>query len=186
MNLSQPPLSVLDRCFRHGPAGDRRYLIVNTISFQITWLLCVTGGNLVAGAVTAVVVALHLKVVPDRRAEAVYLILCALVGFVCDLLLVQTGVLHTGSGLPPLWLTCLWVLFGSTVGYARRLFYGRLLTSAVAGAVFAPLSYFGGARLADVPLMQPEWVALLIIAAIWALIFPLLIHIYTLKWPRIT
>lgn len=90
----------------------------------------------------------------------------------------------TGTGLPPLWLTCLWVLFGTTMGYAMRVFHGRLWTSAAVGALFAPMSYFGGARLAGVPLMQPEWFALLLIALLWAVIFPLLIHLYTVNRPR--
>lgn len=184
--MTLAPLPVIERFFRTEPLGDRRYLVVNTVSFQITWLVCVLGGSWVAAIVTAAVVALHLVVVRDARREALFLGQCAIVGFLCDLVLVQGGVMVTGSGLPPLWLTCLWVLFGTTVGYAMRVFHGRLWISMAAGAIFAPLSYFGGARLAGIPLMQPEWFALTVIAIFWAIAFPLLIHLYTFNRLRVT
>lgn len=184
MSLAQLP--DIGRFFKTEPLGDRRYLVVNTISFQITWLLCVLGGSWVAVVVTGAVVALHLKVVRDARREALFLTQCAAIGFMCDLLLVQGGVMTTASGMPPVWLTCLWILFGTTVGYAMRVFHGRLWLSVAGGALFAPLSYFGGARLAGVPLMQPEWFALLVIAMFWAVVFPLLIHLYTVNRLRIS
>lgn len=180
------PLPVIERFFKSEPLGDRRYLVLNTLSFQITWLLCVLGGSGVALVVTIAVVALHLKVVRDARREALFLFQCAVIGFICDLLLVQGGVMTTASGFPPVWLTCLWILFGSTMGYAMRVFHGRLWMSVAGGAAFAPLSYFGGARLAGIPLMQPEWFALMVIALFWAVIFPLLIHLYTVNRLRIS
>jgi hypothetical protein len=180
------PLSIIERFLKTGPLADRRYLVLNTLCFQIAWLLCVLGGSSLAIFVTAAVVALHLQVVRDTKREALFLAQCAIIGFLCDLLLVQSGVMTTVTGWPPVWLTCLWVLFGTTVGYAMRFFHGRLWASVLGGAVFAPLSYFGGARLADVPLMQPEWFALVVIGLVWAFIFPLLIHLYTANRLRIT
>lgn len=179
------PLPFLNKLFSQDPPGDRRYVLVNALCFQLTWLLCVLGGSWVAAIVTSIVVALHLQIVGDTRREALFLVQCAVIGFICDLLLVQGGVLLTGTGLPPVWLTCLWILFGTTVGYPMRVFHGRIWLSIAGGALFAPLSYFGGARLAGVPLMQPEWFSILIIGLLWALIFPLLIHLYTVNRLRI-
>lgn len=178
-------LPELERFFKSDPHGDRRYLVLNTLSFQITWLVCVLGGSWVALAVTTIVVALHLRLVRDARREMLFLAQCAVIGFMCDLILVWGGVMTTSSGLPPLWLTCLWILFGTTVGYAMRVFHGRLWMSVAGGAIFAPLSYFGGARLAGIPLMQPEWFALMVIGLFWAVIFPLLIHLYTVNRLRV-
>lgn len=180
------PLPLIERFFKADALGDRRYLILNALSFQITWPLCVLGGSWVALAVTIAVVIFHLQIVRDTRREFIFLLQCGVIGFVCDLLLVQGGVMNTSSGLPPVWLTCLWILFGTTVGYPMRIFHGRLWTSVAAGAVFAPLSYFSGARLAGIPLMKPEWVSLVIVGLLWALVFPLLIHLYTVNRLRIT
>jgi hypothetical protein len=175
----------IHRYFKNEPEGDRRYLLANALCFQIAWLLCVLGGSWVAMAVTTVVVFLHLSIVRDTYREGVFLAQCAVIGFFCDLVLVQSGVLITSSGLPPVWLTCLWVLFGTTIGYPMRVFHGRFWMSVAGGAAFAPLSYFAGARLAEVPLMQPVGFALLIVSLEWAVIFPLLIHLYTVNRVRV-
>ena len=161
--------------------SERQHIVLNAAVFQVAWLACVLGGSWVALAVTAAVVAMHLHVVTDTRREALFLAWCAAAGFVCDLALIQAGVMDTGNHFPPVWLTCLWVLFGTTVGYALKFFHGRLVLCVAGGFVFAPTSYFGGARLADVMLFEPVWAALLIIALTWAVVFPLLIHLYTVN-----
>lgn len=161
--------------------SERQHIVLNAVVFQLAWLACVLGGSWLALVVTAAVVTLHLNAVSDTRREAIFLAQCAAAGFVCDLALIQLGVMDTGNHFPPLWLTCLWVLFGTTVGYALRFFHGRLALCVAGGFVFAPTSYYGGARLADVMLFEPVWVALLIIGLVWAVIFPLLIHLYTVN-----
>lgn len=159
--------------------SDRQYLVINALAFQGTWLFCVLGGSLVALPTTLLMLALHLHQVHDVRRESLFIAQATAIGFLCDLALVSTGVMVTGGSLPPLWLTCLWTLFATTVGYPMRFFFGRFWLSVITGAVFAPMSYFAGARLAGVGLMSPDWLALLIIALIWAAVFPLLIHLYT-------
>lgn len=164
---------------------ERQHIVFNAAVFQLAWLACVLGGSWIAGAVTAAVLTLHLNAVRDSRREAVFLAQCAVAGFVCDLALIQLGVMDTGQPLPPLWLTSLWVLFGTTVGYALKFFHGRLMLCVAGGLLFAPLSYFGGARLADVRLLEPVWAALLIIGLVWAVVFPALIHLYTVNKLRV-
>tara|TARA_R100001039_G_C1852178_1_gene112920 strand:- start:232 stop:777 length:546 start_codon:yes stop_codon:yes gene_type:complete len=168
------------------PLSERQHIVLNAAVFQLAWLACVLGGSWVAVAVTAAVVTLHLNAVTDTRREALFLVQCAIAGFVCDLALIQIGVMDTGYPLPPVWLTSLWVLFGTTVGYALRFFHGRLALCVGGGLFFAPLSYYGGARLANVNLFEPVWAALLIIGLVWAVIFPLLIHLYTVNKLRAT
>lgn len=165
--------------------SEKQHLIVNAVLFQTAWLLCVLGGSVVAVVTTAIVLTLHFQWVRDRRREAVFLLQCVAIGFVCDLGLVQSGTLITGGQLPPLWLTCLWPLFGSTVGYALRPFHGRLLMCIAGGALLAPLSYFGGVRLAGIAMLEPAWLALIIIGVVWAIIFPLLVHLNTVNRLRL-
>jgi hypothetical protein len=164
---------------------DKQHLLLNAVVFQGAWLICVLAGSVAAAAVTIVVVGLHLRWVRDRRRESIFLMQAFLIGLCCDLLLVQTGVLVTGSALPPLWLSCLWLLFGTTVGYALRPFHGRPGWCMAGGALLAPLSYFGGASLSAVALMSPVWLSLLIIAVIWTFIFPLLVHLYSVNRLRL-
>ncbi len=160
--------------------SERQHLWLQIGLFQIAWLLCVLGGSLVALPVTLTVVCLQLWLAEQRRLYVHYLAVVTLIGFVCDLMLVNIGVLQLGSGLQlqPLWLLCLWPLFATTVPHALRMFHHRPAISALGGGALAPLSYFGGSRLAGVELMSPTWLALVIIAAAWALVFPLLISLY--------
>lgn len=165
--------------------NQKQHLIVNAVIFQAAWFLCVLGGSIVAVATTVIVLLLHLQWVQEKRRELLFLVQCTGIGFVCDLTLVQGGILLTGGSLPPLWLSCLWPLFGSTVGFALRAFHGRFVMCVVGGALLAPLSYFGGVRLSGSALLEPTWLALVIVGALWAVIFPLLIHLYTVNRPRI-
>lgn len=160
---------------------ERQHIVLNAAVFQSAWLACVLGGSWIAILVTIAAVTLHIKIVPDKRRELIFLLQCAVIGFACDLMFILVGVMDTGNQLPPVWLTCLWVLFGTTVGYALRFFHGRLLLCVMGGTLSAPLSYFGGARLADVTLFEPVWAALMVIGLAWAVIFPLLIHLYTVN-----
>ncbi|MGM0631855.1 MAG: DUF2878 domain-containing protein [Pseudomonadota bacterium] len=156
----------------------RQHAVLNAVVFQLAWLLCVLGGNLVALPVTAGALALHLWLSTHRGAETRVLLAAIAVGLLCDSLLINSGVLLTPGMLPPLWLLCLWPLFASTLGLALRWFRDRLPAAAVGGLVFAPMSYFGGSRIAGIELLAPEWLALLVIGLAWSLVFPLLILIH--------
>ena len=164
--------------------SQRQHTILNAVAFQLGWWACVLGGSWLAMAEMPAVVAVHLNAVPDKRTEFLFLMQCTALGFICDMALISAGVLETGYFLPPLWLTSLWILFGTTVGYALRFFHDRLALCIAGGAVFAPTSYFGGARLADVTLLEPIWLALLIISLMWAMMFPLLIRLHALNKKR--
>lgn len=160
-----------------------RSRIINALIFQIAWIVCVLGGSWVAITTTLVVLFLHLQQVREPRREAAFVIQTTVLGFLCDTALIQSGVLLTQESLPPLWLTCLWALFATTVGYALRFFLQRPWLSMWAGGVFAPMSYFAGARLAGIDLMTPLWMALVYVALIWALVFPLLNYLYRWQIP---
>lgn len=160
--------------------NQRRRVVLDALIFQCAWLACVLGGSLIAMPVTLAVVALQLRLSERPGALGRFLIVTTLIGFFCDLLLVNAGVLllPAGAQLQPLWLLCLWPLFATTVPHALRWFHGRTLHCALAGALLAPLSYFGGSRLAGVELVQPTWLALLVIAVLWSMIFPFLMAVY--------
>lgn len=158
--------------------GERQHLILNAAVFQLAWLACVLGGSWVALLTVSAVVALHLFLVQNPARELRFLLLVAAIGFVCDLALIRAGILAPAGAWPPVWLTSLWVLFGTTVGYALRLFHGRLLWCIIGGGLSAPLSYYGGARMANVELMQPVWLALVLIGLVWAVVFPLLVYLH--------
>lgn len=161
--------------------GGRGHVVLNAVVFQCAWLACVLGGTSVALPVTALTLGLHLWLSGQRRVELRIMTAAVVIGLLCDSILINTGVLQVPGRLPPLWLLCLWPLFATTLGLALRWFLERPLASAAGGLLFAPMSYFGGSRLAGIGLLQPEWLALLYIGLAWALVFPLLARLHR-RW----
>lgn len=99
-------------------------MLLNIIAFQIGWFACVLGGAWgwpwLGVAVTAAVVALHLRRAAQPGAEAVLIGLSGLLGLAADSLLVGLGLLRFPSGqfhpqLAPYWMAAMWMLFATTV-----------------------------------------------------------------------
>jgi len=150
-------------------------LLLNALLFQLGWLACVFGASyppLLAAALLCLAVHLRWLAQPGEwhGVLAVTLFGCAL-----DSVLLNLGVFDFAgeSLLLPAWLALLWALFASTLRHslawtARPWWLGSLL-----GALGAPLSYLGGARLAGVELPLGLWPTLLLLGAIWAGALPL-------------
>ena len=160
-------------------SAERSQVLITASLFQLGWLLCVIGGTVVALPTTALVLAVHFHLADQPRQELQFAGFAVLIGLVCDWLLLQAGVLQFGEAwLQPLWLLCLWPLFATNFSRVLRLFHDRLLLCALLGAAAAPISYFGGSRLAGIELLEPLWLALLLIACTWAVVFPVMMIIH--------
>jgi hypothetical protein len=154
---------------------------VNFVAFYAGWFAGVAGAGrgwrFLGPAVVIGLVALHLRLVPDARREALVITTVAVLGFCVDTLQTVLGVLAFGDGgstawVPPLWLLALWVIFATTLRVSFGWLAGRDALAATLGAVVGPLSYWAGVRLgaAAFPNMTLSFVAL---AFEWALMLPL-------------
>lgn len=149
--------------------------ILNILVFQIGWLLCVIGGNLVAMIYTALALLFHHRFIVTQASEWRILLLIALGGLLLDSFMVAIGVMHFNvndfAGLP-IWLMCLWLLFATTfqhgLGWLRR----YLWLATLAAALFGPMSYWLGANLTEASIATPVPTSLAIMAMAWALLFP--------------
>lgn len=155
-------------------------LTINAIAFQGGWLACVIGGNSAAIPAMVVVVGWHLLSCHNPRRELRFVMQAAMIGLTVDLILVNTGLLQpaSASSWPPLWLLCLWPMFATTIGYPLRIFLHHRHVASIAGFCGAPLSYAGGATLAEIELMQPLWQSMVMIGSLWAALFPFLLSLY--------
>ena len=95
--------------------------------------------------------------------------------------MLATGVLqfHTGAfiaGVAPHWILALWALFATTLNVSLSWLRGRWLLAAVLGAIAGPLSYWGGAKLGALVLVQPL-PAVVAMAIEWAIAMPLLMRL---------
>lgn len=141
------------------------------------------GGNAVAALVTALFVAGHLCVSSKALLEFKFILVAGLIGLALDMTLIKSGILIWGGIMPPVWMSCLWLLFGATVGHSFKWFERHLLLSFFFAGMFAPLSYLAGTRLTSVGLQDPQAISLVIIGAAWSILFPsfLIAHKHLVK-----
>lgn len=156
-----------------------RKLLLNALLFQTGWFACVFGAErpwLLAVPLLALLA--HFLWIADWRAEGRLVASVLLAGSALDSLLLQLGVFDFADDparvLIPLWLALLWALLGTTLNHclawsARPWWLGSLL-----GAVGGPLAYWAGARIAGVGLPLGTLPSLLLLAALWALVIPVL------------
>lgn len=162
----------------------RAAVLVNFVAYQCAWFACVlsaAAGRPVVGMLVALAVVLwHLRSAAAPRLELRLIAITALAGAVFESLLVASGWVRPepamlAGGLTPLWMVALWAAFATTLNVSLRTLRSRYLLSALLAAVGAPLAYHAGARMGAL-----QWVdeapALVVIAAGWSLLTPLLMR----------
>lgn len=149
----------------------------NIAGFQLGWLACVLGGNLIGAAVVTLVLAAHLRWIA-RPGEWRWLSGFALLGlaidgglglaggftFPADQSLYRTLIAPPYINIP-VWLWLLWPLFATLLHHSLSWLWRWPWLAVAGGAVSAPLSYLAGARLASIGL-APWLIA--VEALIWA------------------
>lgn len=150
----------------------------NFVAFQAAWFAAILGaahGHEALGLLAvAIVIAVHAWITRDRRGELPFLAASIPVGFVVNEILHRTGaVVGRGTILPssfaPLWLLALWPLFATVFNESMRWMRGRPALAAAFGAVCAPLSYLGGARLGAVALADRTFAWVAPVAVTWSI-----------------
>ncbi len=157
---------------------------LNIAAFQIGWFVCVLGAARgmpgLGIAVGLVIVAMHLRRVPQPRSESLLLLVAAVVGIVADTLLIRGNWLAFDSGtiipgVTPYWMIALWIIFATTLNVSLGWLKRRRLLAAALGAVGGPLAYYAGAELGAVTIAHPP-TALAAVGVVWALAMPLLLY----------
>jgi len=149
--------------------------LANAGLFQLGWLAAIYSPQhplLLLGPV--LVAALHLGWL--GRGEWPLLLAVTALGTALDSLLMHAGLFEfaePGWLIPP-WLMLMWTLLATTLRHALAWTARPWWLASALGAVTAPISYYAGARLAGVGLPLGTGPSLLILSALWALVFPLL------------
>ncbi|WP_083232373.1 DUF2878 domain-containing protein [Endozoicomonas atrinae] len=155
-------------------------LITNYLLFQMGWFACVLGGDHVALIATVIILFIHLFWVGSWHKEKQVLAITFLLGCAIDSFLGNLEILkfhsqlEDGGRILPLWLACLWLIFGTTLRHSLDWSRTHKLYGAILGFFGGPLSYLAGSKMSDVTLAQPLWQTLLVLAIIWALVIPML------------
>jgi len=154
-------------------------LIVNGTLFNLSWFVIVfTHSPVIAPLQVAGHLLVHSLILGRGSAEARFLLLVTVIGVSLDQLLFLGGVLAVeGPVLPaPLWLSCLWPVFATTLCHAFRGLAARPLLAAVIGGLGGAGSYVAGVRLSDVAFASFPLSAV-ILGLTWAALFPLLLKL---------
>lgn len=155
-------------------------IIANIVAFKIGWLASVIGAAnelpFIGPAVVMAVIGIHLHAANDASREFTLIVLTGAIGAVWDSVMVAAGWLSYPSGnlvadVAPYWIIAMWMLFATTLNVLFRWLQSNLPLASALGAVFGPLSYYGGAAAGAVVINEFA-VTMTVIAAAWALLFP--------------
>jgi hypothetical protein len=175
----------------HSAANDEpiAYTLANGLMFNITWFAIVaTESTVVAPILAALHLLVHFLVMGKGFVELKVVAQITLIGVVLDQLLFYLNVFNVGgsSALPPLWLSCLWPVLATTFMHAFAGLQSRYFLASALGAVGGALSFIAGTGLTSVA-FESDFFGPVIIGALWAVLFPLLLQIPRLndyQWSR--
>lgn len=155
-------------------SGQMKNLVLNGLSLAVG-----VTGCLLLPAKPAVLMTLILLVIHSRISlpgEWRLIIQVTVIGWLYDAILLRSGVLG-GLEQPAIWQLCLWALLATSLCHLLRGLQQWFFLSPLAGAVTGSLLYLLVTRLT---VLEPLWVIphfLMVIAASWALLLPLLVFI---------
>ncbi len=146
--------------------------IANIVLFQVGWWLCVLGGNSIALLYTSTFLLIHFYYFVTDYRELWLILLLALVGVAIDTALIKQGLMSSPSGMPEIWMICLWPLFASTLMHSLKWLAKKPMLAAACGSVAGPASYWAGISFSEVSWSMSPLFALLVLALIWMLLLP--------------
>ncbi len=167
--------------------------VVNFLCFQVGWFACVWGaaaGYLYLGPGLVLVFALAQLDWSHRwRADATFLLLVAFAGTFYDSLGVVLGAFSFPEFMLtpwyyPLWMSALWVNFATLFGQSLAWMHERYRTAAILGALGGPLSYWAGAGIGAIELIDVKY-SLSIVALMWLLATPALLALHKVLRERL-
>jgi hypothetical protein len=147
--------------------------VLNIALYQSIWFLSVLGGN--KGALAGLLLlVIHLAQSRCRVVDIKTMTLVLFIGLLIDGILQQIGFFtFKVPGFPiPFWLMVIWLGLGITLHHSLSWLKTKPLLSMVFGALGGPAAYWAGARLGASTFNWPLPTSLLVLAFIWALLFP--------------
>lgn len=151
---------------------------VNALGFNLIWALCIFYGNTLLPVVLLLLLC-HLFMHRQPRRELLVVVGLGSLGYAIDTVLTLLGLFQFEPVqlIAPLWLLILWFGFCATLRQSLSFFRSHLLLSALAGAAGGSFAYLAAANFGAVMLGLPVLQSGLVIAAVWALLFPLFIRL---------
>lgn len=159
-------------------------LLVNAGVFNAAWFVCVALRMPWAIAAVAVTVAVHMLWTRPGAGEWKTLAACSSIGIAVDSILTMIGVFSFrdvaggdvfGETVAPSWLMALWIVFATTLNVSMKPLATKPKLALLLGAIMGPFSYWVGLKLGAVTFPLGISITMVVLAIIWAILFPLLI-----------
>lgn len=153
--------------------SHRYFNWINLVWFQVAWFIALFFQEQ-AVDVLIFSLLLHFYFSRQKKADAYRLIAVTLIGSAVDALLSLYGVFFfADDSLIPFWLILLWAHFALSLQYSMAWLGAKpLWLKSLAGAIFAPLSYFAGVKFSAVALPYGDLLSLFLLAVIWSALMP--------------
>lgn len=148
-------------------------LIANALAYQAVWFSAILWAT--PGAAAGCVIIGILLVTSDRKSDDLRMIgFLMFLGLLVDGTLQQVGFfIFKSPGLPiPFWLLVIWVGLGMTIHHSLAWLKDKLLLAALFGGLGGPAAYWAGTRMGAATFSWSLPTSLLVLAIIWALVFP--------------
>ncbi|MEH6445514.1 MAG: DUF2878 domain-containing protein [Oceanospirillaceae bacterium] len=155
----------------------------NLISFNVIWALSIFLGNSALYFVVPLLI-IHFLLIFEPVIELKVVLSSALLGYSVDCLLTLLGFFsfEQVQGITPLWLAVLWISFAATLRHSLSFFADKLLVASICGAIAGGAAYVMAARFGAVELALSQMLSFVLLAVIWALLFPCLMWISHHLW----
>ncbi|MGB0733933.1 MAG: DUF2878 family protein, partial [Pontibacterium sp.] len=82
-----------------------------------------------------------------------------------------------GAAVAPLWLFTLWIGFAASLRTSFGFLKGRLVLASVLAVLSGPSSYWAAESLDAVVFPYGQWLTLVVLAVLWAILFPALLFL---------
>lgn len=160
-------------------------LLISIAIFQAAWFACIAAAaqGMTGWGIAAVAVSItwQLSISARPGIDLALMGVAFATGLMWDTFLVQTNLVVYASHVPlaavaPLWILALWAQLGTVLRGPLHWLHSRLWIAAVLAAVggaaaYAAAARFGACAFPDLPL------AMLVLAAGWAVLLPALLHV---------
>ena len=161
-------------------------IFINILLFQIAWFGCVLGAgksNFWVGPLAVVaVIAVHLAMRTNLRAELMIIGAATVIGFMVDTVLTAFGVYeparyYVPAPWSPLWLIGMWPNFATLLNVSLRWLHGRYYLATLLGAIGGALAYYSGMPLGALSFNAPVLKNVIFVGFAWGVVTPTLFWI---------
>ena len=158
-------------------------LIVNALVFQAGWLLSVFYGTPLAILIAISAAAIYYRFYSRELRDMLLIMGVTLLGYLGDSLIgfLDVVIYPTSSGLPPLWMVTMWLLFASTLPWSLSWLVTRRSWFVIAAIIGGTLSYIAGVNLSDIRFGLAPAGYLSAFIALW-FVYGVLINLFYVHW----